>query len=510
VVFRLIKTVKSTIIWIVIIIVLLPVSSLHSVPISHASPLVDYNPLVDKIYVTVTLKEIRALDRDMRFIDLIDPWKKPDFYVVISINGNQSKSPVWHNMMYVKNPGWSATCNVPKDVEKVTVKIQLWNSNPFGQDALCKISGNHQGYPLENEANLVFSLKTGHWTGDDQIGDLSGYGCLNGCDDNSQYTHDKNCELRFDITQTDPTGDGIPYWAKKYVYHLDPTQNYSGFDPNNDSIPIPWDWKWEYNPTAHDNHSQLDPDFDGLTNLQEYRASHLGSDPFRKDIFLELEQMEKGPNGEGVYIPELSKDMIIDAFAKQKIAFHIQNGTALIPFQENVTMDDLQNIYLEYFLQGNPDNWKRGVFHCGIITYHCTLFHGFTFASEVRNKPTYVDSFQVATKEHEVIPYKYPVLRLISRKSLNKDYNRAIIYGSAIMHETGHVLGINHGNTPGCDNQTDKFPWEKNWWVWRNYRSVMNYGWMYTFIDYSNGSRGKNDFDDWARIDLTYFNQPRG
>ena len=33
----------------------------------------------------------------------------------------------------------------------------------------------------------------------------------------------------------------------------------------------------------------------------------------------------------------------------------------------------------------------------------------------------------------------------------------------------------------------------------------MNYGYMYRLVDYSDGSRGKNDFDDWDRMDLTYF-----
>ena len=83
--------------------------------------------------------------------------------------------------------------------------------------------------------------------------------------------------------------------------------------------------------------------------------------------------------------------------------------------------------------------------------------------------------------------------------------NRNIVYASAYMHECGHTLGIFHGNTPGCDDQFGKFPWQKNFWKWFPYRSVMNYGFMYTMVDYSDGSRGKNDFDDWNRIDLTFF-----
>ena len=74
-----------------------------------------------------------------------------------------------------------------------------------------------------------------------------------------------------------------------------------------------------------------------------------------------------------------------------------------------------------------------------------------------------------------------------------------------MMHETGHTLGIFGSNTPGCDDQDSYYMDMKNWWKWRNYQSCMNYGKVYCVVDYSDGSRGKNDFDDWARIDLTLF-----
>ena len=85
---------------------------------------------------------------------------------------------------------------------------------------------------------------------------------------------------------------------------------------------------------------------------------------------------------------------------------------------------------------------------------------------------------------------------------------RDIVFASAYMHECGHTLGIFNGNTPGCDDQNGKYPWQKNWWKWRPYKSVMNYGYMYKIVDYSDGSRGRNDFDDWNRLDFTFFQEP--
>jgi len=31
------------------------------------------------------------------------------------------------------------------------------------------------------------------------------------------------------------------------------------------------------------------------------------------------------------------------------------------------------------------------------------------------------------------------------------------------------------------------------------------YGSIWNLVDYSDGSRGKNDFDDWNNIDYSYF-----
>jgi hypothetical protein len=77
-----------------------------------------------------------------------------------------------------------------------------------------------------------------------------------------------------------------------------------------------------------------------------------------------------------------------------------------------------------------------------------------------------------------------------------------VVFASAYMHECGHSLGIIN---PGVDDQDGKYPWQLDWWKWLPYRSVMNYGYMFRIVDYSDGSRGMNDFDDWNDLDLTYF-----
>jgi len=84
------------------------------------------------------------------------------------------------------------------------------------------------------------------------------------------------------------------------------------------------------------------------------------------------------------------------------------------------------------------------------------------------------------------------------------------IFACAIFHELGHSMGIYMGNPPGCDNQLSKTPLGPGWWRYRNYKSSMNYHYAYKMIDYSDGSHGRHDFDDWSHLDVSWFEYPDG
>ena len=482
-----------------------------------------YDPLTENIEVTVEIQKIRSLekfDNHIPAIEKIDWFSDPDFYVKVFINDEEFKSDVWKNTKYVYDPEWSATTTVPSDEEFVDIKIQLWDWN-VGRDRQCDISSIHDdGYVDSFDVELSYSIKTGHWFGDDYVDDepitmdLSGYGRLNGCDDRSYYQRDRDCELWFDIYQTDPDGDGIPYWTEINVYGTDPEVDNTGEDLDGDGCPIEWEHKWGhyfyydwhndeyshfwfYNPLEWEDHSNFDPDEDGIDNVEEYLTSQWGSDPYRKDLFVELDEMETAPDGTICELPDGSKELIRTAYDRRNIVYHLDDGNMggykegfetghdIIPFYEMLDRQSLQNnIYWNYFLHGDEDNWRRGVFHYGVVIYQAD-YHGYVFLP---------DSWQISAKvieENKTIPK-------IQAK-------RDIAFGSAYMHECGHTLGIYSWNTPGCDDRSGAYPWQKNWWKWRPYKSCMNYGYMYKMVDYSDGSRGKNDFDDWDNIDLTLF-----
>jgi hypothetical protein len=476
----------------------------------------DYDPLVEQIIVTVTMQEIRTLDT----MDLLSD---PDFYVKVSINNNTFKSPVWRGMKYVEEPNWSTSCEVPKDAEFVDIVIELWDSNPLGQGQLCDISPKSGLRRQSKTADIRYSIATGLWSGDDSIiVDLSGYGRLNGCDDNSIYTNDRDVEVFFTISQNDFDGDGLPYWIETNMYNTSPLIDNRGEDADGDGVPIEWEHRFGlaygawlrnskyyyiYDPNEPEDHATLDPDDDGLTNWEEYKTWGWGSDPFRKDIFIEIDQMEIGPNGEGALVPTQAYDLIRDAYAKYNIVWHIDDGRLgggeLIPFKEVLEDNDTSNWYWEYFMHGDAQNWRRGVFRWCIISYNYSWAKGFTFPSII-NGSFAIDCFFLSTKYHEMRAEIFPIIDGIHRGTFNREMNRAYVYAGVIMHESGHTLHLHYR---GVDAHKTIWVWQINYWRFANYKSCMNYRYVYRgIVDYSDGSHGRNDYNDWAHIDLTFFN----
>jgi hypothetical protein len=485
----------------------------------------DFDPLVDNITVTVTIKEIRALKK----IDLLS---SPDFYVNVRINDKEFISDVWENMMYVESPNWSASCEVPKDKEFVNVTIALWDKNN-GIDRLCDISPDSGNFTQARTAELTYSIATGIWwgrgsldddnyLGDDYLQDPSGYGRLNGCDDNSIHQQDGDCELWFTISQNDFDGDGFPYWLEVNMYNTSPLVNNRGEDSDNDGIPIEWEYtfgltyfawghdegyRMVYNPFIWENHSSLDPDNDGLNNIEEYKTWQWGSDPFRKDLYLEIDQMEKEPGNQEKTVPLESYDLLRDSYARHNIVWHIDDGRLgggdMIPYKEDFQESDLNQYYWDYFMHQNASNWRRGVFHWGVVGYNITEMTGFSFSSRVGQMSAF-DCFYLPAVFLNSQVKVIPLISSLARKTFNSEKQKAMIYGGVIMHETGHSLDI---WAPGSDLQDGMWPWQINFWRFGPYKSVMNYRYVYSaLVDYSDGSRGKNDFNDWAIIDMTNIN----
>lgn len=455
----------------------------------------DFDPLVD-IVVSVNIDSIRCLE------DGIDINSDPDFFVKVKINEEVFTSPVWENSCYLYDLGWSASLNVPDNYPYVDVVIELWDKDTNNQ--ICDISPDDISCPDPYNAEMVYDIRTGHWRGDDNMGygDESGYGRLNGCDDGSYYKVERDCELYFSITQNDYDSDLAPYWVEVYSYNTDPTESNMGSDLDEDLIVFEWEHFWGFDPSHYDDHANIDPEEDSINNIEEFMTSQWGSNPYGKDVFLELDQMGLGPNGEGVLVPATSEELIRTAYGRRSIVFHLDDGYMgggeIIPFEEVSYILYDRDIYNHYFLDDNPDNWRRGVFRYAVFVNRHKPISGLEFAGD----GTIIDFCRKGLNSF--------IVSSNTMKSASERLDKSLdfVFACAIFHELGHTMGFWMGHPPGCDNQLSKSPLQPGWWRYINYKSCMNYHYTYSILDYSDGTNGRNDFDDWGNLDFTHFENP--
>lgn len=438
--------------------------------------------------VTIVVDIIRA--RTMTLDD-----SEPRIYFKVYIDGEDA---VQQSDIYKGKDVWIdkpiAKKEVPYDAEgKVNIQIQMWEKKPL-MDRILDISKEKSLFHAGKTINLTYYLKRGNWTGDDFLGDENGYGHCSGFEDGNENEND--CEIWFDIYEQGEGwgGDHLTYWEKVNVYHLDPLKNYSGADFNGDGIPIEWEDKYGFDPFSDKNLSEEDPDDDGLSNFEEYETSQWLSDPFSRDIFLEVDGMEGKYSWSKPYIfPKEAQYILCNAFARHNITLHVDDGGMggggeLIPYREIMTGHGLGDTRTKYFLHWDHHNWRLGVFHYAII---CSQIQ---FSRPAGGCAFDVDSFSIGGQYVRNWAWSFYLQ--------GSNYYRA--FASVVMHELGHTLGLN--NFRGIDNENTRFPWKKEYWEWGNYRSCMNYRYVYKVVDYSDGDDADHDQNDWEVINLARIN----
>lgn len=372
-----------------------------------------------------------------------------------------------------------------------TIKFEVYEL-VNGSQLLCDLT-EEEGI---GSAEITFDTFTGHWTGDDHLGDDSGYGRLNGCDDGSLTIAERDFELGLSLQVVDPDGDGIPRWMEEQVYCTDPLSNDADRDDDHDEVPLLWEWRYGFDPFVYEDHRHTDADDDGLTTYEEYLVSPWYSDPFRKDIFLELDQMKPGPNTDGFSISRNTTIMVYQVYAQRNIMFHVDDGCMgggeLIPYKRVLWFGEEKEYYSKYFLHNDPANWRRGVFRYALYVNNHVPISGMEFPGE----NSILQFYRPGLNSYVIATVRYPRIDFAGHACI-------------MLHELGHTLGIYIGHPLGCDNQLMRNPFSIQKIIFKNYRSVMNYQYTYEILDYSDGSHGFGDYDDWGTLDLTFF-QPDG
>jgi len=359
--------------------------------------------------------------------------------------------------------------------------------------------------------SLDYDFKTGRWSGDDYFNDSDGYGHYNG----------SNYEIWFTARQADYDGDGIPYWTEVNVLGTNSMVDDSTLDSDDDGCSNAWEWFWGYDPFKWDNHSYLDPDDDGLQNTEEYFMDKWTANPFTPDIYIEADYMEKAPfrpykieMGRGRILPitrprlvktnddgskhifyEESQQMIIERFSEHGITVHIDDGCMggggdEIPYVPSGNYGQY-GIFSEYYKHKFADN-RKGVFRY-VVTAHGG---GWCHPQDFRN---YYDVIVVPCN------FKFNVNQLsVAISPRVQRIGRAV----EIIHELGHSCGFTGDYSDGVDNSSAKAGNPPDY-PWLDYKSVMNYDYFgQRFFDYSDGTNGEYDKDDWSNLDIGFFQRP--
>ncbi len=437
-------------------------SSFYQISSTYPANPTDVDPLVD-LAIDIHIERVRKI--------VIE--EEPSFSIKIMV-GEQS----WEGEIVFHGYDVMELCtahfDVPDDKEEILILIEVWEGERKGD-----ISAD--GESLE----IIYNARTGSWNGDDFVEDASGYGHSSGCEDGD--ITDLDYEIWFDIKFNDYDNDGLTYWEEVNVYGTDPEESDLGEDYDNDSLPIEWEDKYGYDPFSRDNHVRLDSDVDGLTNVEEYEMKGWFADPFRQDIFIEVDCMAPA-NGIQHIMPKKSIQMLYSAFTKHNIVLLLDDGcmggSDEIPLDEALDWDELREIYETYFLHNDQNNSRKGVFHYAIICHEIVFWR----------RPAGGMNFM---RDAFVIGSAYIQKWRPSKEGME------IAHASLFMHELGHSLDLNH--YIGVDNEHTRFPWQLQYWLFGNYKSCMNYRYAFTLIDYSDGTHGFLDYDDWGTLDLQRF-----
>jgi parallel beta-helix repeat protein len=262
-----------------------------------------------------------------------------------------------------------------------------------------------------------------------------------------------------------------------------------GEDNDNDGLPNYWEEKWGYDPEIWDDHENLDPDNDALNNFQECYTDEYGSNPFYKDIFIEIDWMQTDSNITSNKPSDKYIDRIVNIFQNHEINLHIDTGNLdggeeIPSCNISQSFSELTDIYWNFFLHNDLNNPRKGIFRYGIICNYCPDSNFPFFGWDQ------LDSFAISS---QLIKLNNPLFNI----------DRLIM--GAVVHHLGHTLGLLADTYEGIDNIKTLYPLTKQWWKYHNYRSCMNYFYKYKIFTYSDGSHGKGDFDDWSNIDFGFF-----
>lgn len=266
----------------------------------------DIDPIED-IEVTIRIKEILARDP-------LDKYKlnpEADFYMWIScdkitstswggtsIESSEIKVTFASNTNHITSTK-DVTFNVPDNLAWHTFTMHLFDSDDSdvnsllqslkSDDETCDISKSASG---NGGIELFYSITEARlMSGGDYLGDIDGLGHADGTADGSQNTESLDCEIWFDVLQTDYDDDYMTYYQEVDLYNTDATWWDSDGDMLSDREALfmddtDGDGQPDFDPNRDSDYVFGDFDGDGLNNRWEINfpiTVAVGTDPTKED-----------------------------------------------------------------------------------------------------------------------------------------------------------------------------------------------------------------------------------
>jgi len=289
-------------------------------------------------------------------------------------------------------------------------------------------------------------------------------------------------------TYTFETREHVNFYENLSIDKPDLSHFIQGIDSDSDGVPNWWEEKWGYDPNSFQNHTKLDVDNDGLTNLEECFTDQWNSNPYKKDIFIEVDWITSNTKWHSNKPSSFLLEKLVETFDQYDITLHIDDGRlgfgGQIVFQDTSDFSEMVDIYWNNFLHQDLLNPRKGIFRYAIIADICAdVSYPFIGWDQF-------DSIAISAGE---------------AKRLSPQYPRQIIIVGGLLHQLGSTLGLLAETHPGNDNlQVGKIG-SIDWFTYRSYKSSMNYLYKYRVLSYSDGSRGNGDFNDWNSLDFSFF-----
>jgi len=462
-------------------------------PIEEPQPIIKIDDRISPLTnqgLTVEILRIRHRSIIDEIFKISYRWKDPPVsYWITYVDGKECNS--LGNVGYGSSGVYNEWDTMLKDC-----RVNYWvEDEQLTSDIIITIMEQEQeGLLFKNtkevekeKIRVTYNYKTGCWDGDDYLKDDDGYGHYLG----------ENCEVWFNIYQSDYDHDGISYWNEVNILGTDPMVDDSVLDPDNDGIPTSWEFKWGYDPHVWDDHKNLDPDLDGIENIEEYMMRDWFANPYQPDMYIESDGMEKKNifdlSHEFHYD---SQQMIIERFSQHGINVYIDNGWPdgpingggeKLPFIDKI--DEVVGGQIAGFYQHHFADERKGIFRYVVIANKL----GWNTPCEYN---------------------KYDTILVFSGRKLNiKNFFavtprlRSILLAKGVLHELGHSMGLLPYTFPGNDIMSPvgirypSMPEEEYRNYLEQYHSIMNYNYIYRDVklfDYSDGSNGAPyDQDDW-------------